>query len=482
MISDRKRPTPSLKVHPVILVGGAGTRLWPLSRQDAPKPLIRLWKNEETLFQRTLKRLDGLGLEQPVVVCNEAHRFLVSEQACQARQQPAVILIEPVGRNTAPALTLAALSLAEGGRDALMLVLPADHVIDDVVAFHSAVKEGVLLAQEGKLVTFGVVPDSANTGYGYIRRGEGHTVAEYVEKPSSALAQDYVASGDYLWNSGIFVMKVSVWLQEIQKHQVSILDQCRKAYDQGKSIKAFYHLDEQAFSSCPSDSIDYAVMEKTDRAAVVPFEAGWSDVGDWASFYAACERDERHNVVQGDVISHETRDCLLLASERLLATVGLKDLVVVETADAVLVAAKDKSQQVKEIVGALQRQARSEVEHHRTVHKPWGSYEVLDGGEGFQVKRLSVKPGAVLSLQKHAHRCEHWVVVQGTAKVTRDDEVFLLEKDESTYIPLGAVHRLENPGAERLELIEVQSGTYLGEDDIVRLEDQYDRLNELQNK
>jgi len=475
MISDQERPTPSLNVHPVVLVGGAGTRLWPLSRRDYPKPLIPLLDNEETLFQHTLKRLEGLGLEQPVVVCNEAHRFLVSEQACQAGQKPAAILIEPEGRNTAPALTLAAFSLSEGGHDGLMLVLPADHVIDDVAAFHAAVAEGTLLAQEGKVVTFGIVPDSANTGYGYIRRGEGHTVAEYVEKPSLALAQDYVASGDYLWNSGIFIMKVSVWLQEIQKHQVSILDQCRKAYDQGKSTKAFYHLNGQAFSSCPSDSIDYAVMEKTDRAAVVPLEAGWSDVGDWASFYAARERDERYNVVQGDVITHETRNCLLLASDRLLATVGLKDLVVVETADAVLVAAKDKSQQVKELVKTLQHQARSEVECHRTVHKPWGAYEVIDRGEGFQVKRLSVNPGAVLSLQKHAHRCEHWVVVQGTAKVTRNDEVFLLEEDESTYIPLGAVHRLENPGAKPLELIEVQSGAYLGEDDIVRLEDRYER-------
>jgi len=475
MISDQERSTPPLKVNPVVLVGGAGTRLWPLSRRDAPKPLIPLLDNEETLFQRTLQRLDGLNLEQPVIVCNETHRFLVSEQACQAGQKPAVILAEPEGRNTAPALTLAALSLSEGGQDGLMLVLPADHAIDDVAAFHSAVKEGTLLAQEGKVVTFGIVPDSANTGYGYIRRGEGYKVAEYVEKPDPASAQKYVASGDYLWNSGMFVVKASVWLQEIQEHHANILDQCQKAYDQGNSVGGFHQLEGRAFSACPSNSIDYAVMEKTDRAAVVPLAAGWSDVGDWASFYAACERDLRHNVVRGDVITHETRDCLLLASNRLLATVGLKDLVVVETADAVLVAAKDKSQQVKELVKTLQHQARSEVECHRTVHKPWGAYEVIDRGEGFQVKRLSVNPGAVLSLQKHAHRSEHWVVVQGTAKVTRNDEVFLLEEDESTYIPLGAIHRLENPGTTLLQLIEVQSGAYLGEDDIVRLEDRYER-------
>ena len=475
MTSDQENSTPSLKLRAVILAGGAGTRLWPLSRRDDPKPLIPLFEHKETLFQRTLQRLDGLGLEEPVVVCNEAHRFLVDEQAQQVGQTPSVVLVEPESRNTAPALTLAALSLTEGGRDALMLVLPADHVIDNVVAFCAAVKEGALLAREGNVVTFGVVPDSANTGYGYIRRGAGHKVVEYVEKPDLASAQKYVASGDYLWNSGMFVVKASVWLQEVKKHHANILDQCRKAYDQGENAGGFRQLNREAFLACPSDPIDYAVMEKTDRAAVVPLDAGWSDVGDWASFYAACDRDLHYNVVQGDVIAHETRDCLLLASNRLLATVGLEDLVVVETADAVLVAAKDKSQQVKEIVNVLQQQARSEVEHHRKVHKPWGYYEVLDGGEGFQVKRLSVKPGAVLSLQKHAHRSEHWVVVQGTAKVTRNDEVFLLEKDASTYIPLYAVHRLENPGTTLLELIEVQSGAYLGEDDIVRLEDRYNR-------
>ncbi len=462
-------------IHPVVLSGGSGTRLWPLSREHYPKQLLGLI-GQQTLLQQTLARLDGLpDVAAPIVVCNEEHRFLVAEQVRAPGRQVGRIILEPVGRNTAPALTLAALELTGKGSDALMIVMPADHVIRDVAAFHQALREAMALAEAGSLVTFGIKPSAPETGYGYIRKGADHKVAQFVEKPDAPTAERYVACGEYLWNSGMFVMRAAAWLEEIGRLRPEMLRACREAFDAGAADADFYRVNKEAFVSCPSDSIDYAVMEKTERAAVVPLDAGWSDIGAWSALWQVSPQDASGNVLQGDVFALDTSNALLISQSRLLAAVGLKDTIVVETPDAVLVAHKDHAQKVKDVVAHLKRQSRNEHLEHRRVYRPWGSYEGVDSGERFQVKRLVVKPGASLSLQMHHHRAEHWVVVRGTARVTRGEEVFLLSENQSTYIPIGAKHRLENPGTIPLEIIEVQSGSYLGEDDIVRFQDVYNR-------
>jgi len=465
---------------PVILSGGAGTRLWPLSRELYPKQLLRLVA-ERTMLQETVARTEGLpGLARPIVVCNENHRFMVAEQLRELGTAPQAIVLEPQGRNTAPAAAIAAL-LVSGGADAdpVLLVLPADHVITDVPAFQAAVAVGRVAAESGSLVTFGVVPDRTETGYGYIRRGAGpgpaFSVAKFVEKPDSATARGYVESGEYYWNSGMFMFRASAYLAELGRYAPAMLAACRAALAAAGRDLDFLRLPAQEFASCPSDSIDYAVMERTNRAVVVPLAAGWSDVGSWAALADALPRDAEGNVTAGDVLTEDSSGCYLHSTSRLVAAVGLRDHVVVETKDAVLVAPRDRVQDVKELVAELKARGRYETSLHREVYRPWGSYDSIDSGDRFQVKRLIVNPGATLSLQLHHHRAEHWVVVTGTAKVTRGDEVFTLSENESTYIPIGARHRIENPGKIPLHIIEVQSGTYLGEDDIVRFEDRYGR-------
>ena len=471
-----------MKLYPVILSGGAGSRLWPLSREHYPKPLLPL-VSDKTLLQETASRLDAIpGIGDAVYVCNEEHRFLVAEQVAQLGKNPATIILEPVGRNTAPALTLAALYLVKRDPDAMMVVMPADHVMTEPQQFVAAVEQGSDLAVQAALVTFGIVPESAETGYGYIKRDtqiEGSTayrVARFVEKPDQQTAERYVSEGDYYWNSGIFLMRADRWLDEISQHRPDILKSCRAAMNKGAQDSNFFRVDKQLFHDCPGDSIDYAVMEKTAHAVVVPINAGWSDIGAWSALWDICPQDADGNVIQGDVVAVDTHNAFLFAQHRCLATVGLDDVVVVETADAVLVTSKDRAQDVKAIVTRLKESGREECKVHRQVYRPWGSYEGIDAGSRFQVKRLSVKPGAQLSLQMHHHRAEHWVIVKGTARVTCGDEVFVLHENESTYIPIGAKHRLENPGNIPLEVIEIQSGSYLGEDDIVRYEDVYDRV------
>ncbi len=471
-------------VH-VVLSGGSGTRLWPLSRAHYPKQLIPLL-GERSLLQDTLTRLEGMeALAAPLVVCNEHHRFMVAEQLRLLGREDGRILLEPVGRNTAPALTLAALAAAEQDDDPILLATPADHVVRDTAAFQMALKQGLVHARDGSLVTFGVVPDHPETGYGYIQRGEalgegGYRLAAFKEKPDRATAEAYLAAGSYYWNSGMFMMRASVWLEQVGRWRPEILQACRRAWSAGRSDGDFYRVDAEAFAACPEDSIDYAVMEplaasEEGGAVVVPLEAGWSDVGSWDALWAVGQRDEDDNLTRGDVLSHASRGNLVFAGHRLVGTVGVEDLIIVETADAVLVAHKDKVQEVKALVDRLKARQRPEVLEHRRVYRPWGSYESIDSGHRFQVKRIVVKPGASLSLQMHHHRAEHWIVVRGTARVTRGEEQFLLSENESTYIPLGVVHRLENPGTIPLEIIEVQSGSYLGEDDIVRFEDRYGR-------
>ncbi len=473
-----------MKLYPVILSGGSGSRLWPLSREHYPKPLMPL-VSERSLLQDTATRLDAVPEQgDAVYVCNEEHRFLVAEQVNELGKTPSTIILEPEGRNTAPALTLAALYLLKQDPDALMAVMPADHVMTVPQAFVDVVQQGRRDAEHGALVTFGIVPDRPETGYGYIKRAaavpdsSAFAVGEFVEKPDRQTAERYLESGAYYWNSGIFLMRADRWLEEVERFDPGILEHCRKAVEQGKQDSDFFRVDKETFLACPSDSIDYAVMEKTDRAVVVPLSAGWSDVGAWPALWDICPRDADGNVTRGDVITEDTRNAFLVAQHRCLATVGLEDVIVVETADAVLVASKDKAQQVKEIVKRLKADQRDEYKVHRQVYRPWGSYEGIDAGGRFQVKRLSVKPGAQLSLQMHHHRAEHWVVVKGTARVTCGDQVFNLHENESTYIPMGEKHRLENPGNIPLEVIEIQSGSYLGEDDIVRFEDVYDRVQE----
>ncbi|HWQ95518.1 MAG TPA: mannose-1-phosphate guanylyltransferase/mannose-6-phosphate isomerase [Gammaproteobacteria bacterium] len=485
-------------IHPVILSGGSGSRLWPLSREHYPKQLLAL-VGERTLLQETVCHLEGVKeAAEPIVVCNEEHRFLVAEQIRQLGGKPSDIILEPAGRNTAPALTLAALAITQGGvapgilppatlvlpctsQDGVMLVMPSDHVILDRAAFVNAVRQGAELAAQGALVTFGIIPTSPQTGYGYIKQGEplsennAYRVAAFVEKPDFNTAESYLADGRYYWNSGIFMMRAETWLNELDEHRPDIAAACRAAYAQGKKDGDFYRPDATLFSACPSDSIDYAVMEKTAHAVVIPLNAGWSDIGAWPALWEVCPQDAQGNVIRGDVSTHATQNALLIAQHRFLAVVGVEDIIVVETADAVLVVHKDHAQHVKEIVAKLKAEQREEYKTHRKVHRPWGTYEGVDAGPRFQVKRICVHPGAALSLQMHHHRAEHWIVVKGTAKVTRGEEVFLLSENQSTYIPIGVRHRLENPGTLVLEMIEVQSGSYLGEDDIVRFADNYNR-------
>jgi mannose-1-phosphate guanylyltransferase/mannose-6-phosphate isomerase len=457
-----------MKLYPVILSGGAGTRLWPLSREHYPKPLMPL-VSDRSLLQDTTLRLDGVpGQGKAVFVCNEEHRFLVAEQIHELGRQDATIILEPEGRNTAPALTLAALYLVRDDPDALMIVMPADHVMTRPQAFADAVQRGRTEAERGALVTFGIVPDRPETGYGYIRRGSALqdaaacVVAEFVEKPDLQTAQRYLDSGDYYWNSGIFLMRADRWLAEVERFIPAVLEHARNAMQHGRQDCDFFRVNKADFLSCPSDSIDYAVMEKADHVVVVPLDAGWSDVGAWPAWWEICERDANGNVLRGDVLTEDTRNAFLVAQHRCLATVGVEDIIVVETADAVLVASREKAQNVKAIVKRLKADRRDEYKTHRQVYRPWGSYEGIDGGPRFQVKRLTVKPGAQLSLQMHHHRAEHWVVVKGTARVTCGDQVFNLHENESTYIPIGERHRLENPGNIPLEVIEIQSGSYLG--------------------
>ena len=466
-------------ILPVIMAGGTGSRLWPLSRQLNPKQFLKLC-GDSTLLQQTLSRLNGLDTGAPSIICNENHRFMVAEQLRQLEVKNASILLEPVGRNTAPAIALAALNATRNGQDPVMLVLAADHFIADQSAFQQAVKEAQELANQDKLVTFGIVPTQPETGYGYIQRGsalstQGHQVVRFVEKPDSETAQAYLDSGDYYWNSGMFMFKSSVYLQALQEFRSDILDACKGAFEAGSQDLDFVRVDATAFADCPDDSIDYAVMEKTQDAVVIPLDAGWSDIGSWSALWEIGTKDELGNVFKGDVLNIGSSNSLVYAESKLVATVGVDNLVVVETKDAVLVAHKDRVQDVKKVVEGIKNDGRHEHMNHREVYRPWGVYDSIENGERYQVKRITVKPGAKLSVQMHHHRAEHWVVVSGTAKVTNGDKTFLVTENESTFIPIGEVHALENPGKIPLELIEVQSGSYLGEDDIVRFEDKYGR-------
>ncbi|WP_313252259.1 mannose-1-phosphate guanylyltransferase/mannose-6-phosphate isomerase [Stenotrophomonas sp.] len=463
-------------ILPVILSGGSGTRLWPLSREAYPKQFLPL-TGERTMLQATWLRVADIAAHPPIVVANESHRFVAAEQLQQAGTAPSAILLEPIGRNTAPAIAAAALEARRNGDDPLLLVLPSDHLINDIARFHQAIAQAAAIAEQGKLVTFGIQPTAPETGYGYIKAvaGDGpRAIERFVEKPDLATAETYVASGEYYWNSGMFLFRASRYLEELERLQPQILAACRTAWEKARRDTDFIRLDADAFKASPSDSIDYAVMEKTGDAAVVPLDAGWSDVGSWTALRDVSEQDADGNAHRGDLIAIDCRNTFAYG-DRLIAMVGLEDVIVVETNDAVLVGKSDRMQEVKDVVAQLKADGRSEATWHRKVYRPWGAYDSIDHGERFQVKRITVKPGGTLSLQMHHHRAEHWIVVSGTAEVTRGDEVLLLTENQSTYIPLGVTHRLRNPGKLPLELIEVQSGSYLGEDDIVRFEDTYGR-------
>jgi mannose-1-phosphate guanylyltransferase/mannose-6-phosphate isomerase len=470
------------KIHPVILSGGSGSRLWPLSRAALPKQLLPL-ASTLSMLQETVSRLSGMAeIAAPLMVCNAEHRFMVAEQMRAIAVQPHAIVLEPVGRNTAPAIAVAALMLARDDPDALMLVLPADHLIRDVAAFHDAIRYAATAASGGQLTTFGISAATPETGYGYIRRGEPlatgegvYRVAAFVEKPDLNTAVAYVASGEYFWNSGMFLFRASDFLAELASLRPDILAACRAALANANVDLDFLRLDPAAFEACPSESVDYAVMERTARAAVVPADIGWNDIGAWSALWEVGAKDARGNVLRGDVMLEDASNNLVRAESRMVAALGVSDLVIVETTDVVLVAARDRVQEVKALVDRLKAENRCEHLVHKQVFRPWGWYEGIDEGERFQVKRIMVKPGEKLSLQKHHHRAEHWIIVSGTAMVTRGDEVELLCENQSTYIPLGTTHRLENPGKIDLHMIEVQSGAYLGEDDIVRFEDIYKR-------
>lgn len=467
-------------LFPIIMAGGSGSRLWPLSRQLNPKQFLPLADADFSMLQATIQRLAGLGAELPRLICNEQHRFLAAEQLRLLGLEKAGILLEPVGRNTAPAIALAALQACSEAQDPILLVLAADHLIKDVEAFQTCIQTALPLAQDGKLVTFGIVPTHAETGYGYIEQGidvgiGGFKVSRFVEKPDLVTAQEYLANGSYFWNSGMFMFRASRYLEELETYRPDILAACRAALAGGSQDMHFTRVDEAAFAACPDDSVDYAVMEKTADAVMVPLDAGWSDIGSWTALWDVSDKDQQGNVFKGDVLNQQSRNTYVHADSRLVATVGLDDLVIVETKDAVLVAHKDHVQDVKKIVEQLKSGSRTEHINHREVYRPWGVYDSVDNGHRYQVKRITVKPGAKLSVQMHHHRAEHWIVVSGTAKVTNGEKTYLVCENESTYIPIGQIHALENPGVIPLELIEVQSGSYLGEDDIVRFEDKYGR-------
>ncbi|MCU7835022.1 MAG: mannose-1-phosphate guanylyltransferase/mannose-6-phosphate isomerase [gamma proteobacterium symbiont of Taylorina sp.] len=472
-------------IIPVILSGGTGSRLWPMSRELNPKQFLSLC-GEQTMLQETMARLEGVtDLADPIIVCNEDHRFMVAQQMNELGVKVDKIILEPVGRNTAPAIAAAAeyIQEKEGADDAVMLILAADHIIQNTEEFHRVIEAGYRVAEQGQLITFGIVPDKAETGYGYIKRADffsqqdnAYTVERFVEKPDIETAQKYFNSGEYYWNSGMFMFKTSTILEELKILSPEIHQAVKKAVSDGIKDLDFCRLDKDSFIASPSDSIDYAVMEKTNKAVVLPLDADWNDVGAWSALWEVKKRDENGNVFHGDILHHDVSNSYIHADERMVAVVGIDNCVVVETADAVLVVDKDRSQDVKTIVNQLKATSREEILLHQRVYRPWGSYETLEETERFKVKRIIVNPGAKLSLQMHHHRSEHWVVVKGTAKIVCGDKEFILTEDQSNYIPLGTQHRLENPGVIPLEIIEVQTGAYLGEDDIVRFDDHYGRV------
>lgn len=470
-----------MKIVPVILSGGSGTRLWPLSRKQYPKQYLPL-ASDNTMLQETILRLNGLdNLADPIIVCNADHRFLVAEQCQQIGIKNPTILLEPVGRNTAPAIVAAALQSLRDSEDSTLLVLSADHVIQDVDAFHEAINIASQQVQSGKLATFGIVPTDANTGYGYIKSSEennngAYKVEEFVEKPDLKTAQTYLERGNYLWNSGMFMFKADVLIDELTTHSSDIVNSVNNAINNATQDLDFIRLEKQAFELSPSDSIDYALMEKSDNVVVVPLDAQWNDIGAWPALYDIGTKDSQGNVIKGDVITQDTTNTYINADHHMVAAIGVDNLIIIDTPDATFIATQDKAQEVKNIVESLQASGRCESSAHRKVYRPWGWYDSIESGEYFQVKRLHVKPNAKLSLQMHHKRAEHWVVVSGTATVTNGEQTFSLEKGESTYIPLGVTHGLENTTNEPLEIIEVQSGTYLGEDDIIRFEDMYGRI------
>lgn len=468
-------------ITPVVLSGGSGTRLWPLSRKLHPKQLLPLL-NETSLLQDTINRLKGIeSLEKTVVICNEEYRFMVAEQARSTEVGSSAIILEPVGRNTAPAIALAAFNIIQKDEDAVMLVLPADHDIKNIEAFHQAIKTGYEQAMEKHFVTFGIIPDSPETGYGYIKSADQVSVnqvsgiAQFVEKPDLATATSYIEQGGYYWNSGMFMFKASEYLAAIKQYAPAIYDACEQAVKDEQRDMDFVRVGVEAFTACPSDSIDYAVMEKVDNAVVIPVDIGWSDVGSWSALHDIGKQDANDNILIGDTQTVSTRNSYVRAEHKLVATLGVENLIVVDTADALLVADKSQVQGIKDIVETLSNEDREEVLLHKVVCRPWGCYQGIDHSDRFQAKRITVNPGATLSLQLHHHRAEHWVVVKGTARVTKGDDVFILSENESTYIPIGTKHRLENIGKIPLELIEVQTGSYLGEDDIIRFDDVYGR-------
>jgi mannose-1-phosphate guanylyltransferase / mannose-6-phosphate isomerase len=468
-------------IYPVVLSGGSGTRLWPMSRMLYPKQLLTLL-GRESLLQQTVRRVaDQKRFAPPLLVANEEHRFIIAEQLREIALMPRALLLEPIGRNTAPAACVAALALSEADPDPLMLVMPSDHTIGDDKAFLAAVGLAASAARNGALVSFGIAPERAETGYGYIRRGarletQGvFAVAEFVEKPGPEQAQQYLTSGEYFWNSGIFLFPAQLYIDELERLRPDMVGACRRALADGRRESDFIRLDKDAFYACDGDSIDYAVMEKTRRAAVVPVDMGWSDIGSWDALWEMSGKDGDGNSIEGNVIAEQTRNCYLRSEAGLVAAIGIEDLVVVGTADAVMVAPRKRTQEVKTLVARLIKERRDEADTLPTVHRPWGTFTSLHNGHRVQVKHIVVKPGGKLSLQMHHHRAEHWVVVQGTAKIRRGEEEMMLSENQSTYIPIGTAHRLENPGKIPLHLIEVQSGSYLGEDDIVRLEDSYGR-------
>lgn len=468
-------------IFPIIMAGGTGSRLWPMSRELYPKQFLRL-NGDFSLLQDTVSRLNGLEVTEPLLICNEQHRFLAAEQLRQINQLSKNIILEPVGRNTAPAIALAALSATADGSDPLLLVLAADHVIENTEAFHQAIRAATPLAEQGKLVTFGIVANVPETGYGYIQRGESFgesafNVKRFVEKPDLPTATEYLASGEYYWNSGMFLFSAKRYLEELGEFRPDILAACQLAIADVKidSVQDFIRVDLEAFSACPDESVDYAVMEKTTDAVVIPLDAGWNDVGSWSALWEVNERDDNGNALTGDIFTHKTSNCYINTDDTLVAAIGVENLVIVNTKDAVLVIDKSQVQDVKKVVEFLKSNDRREYRLHRESYRPWGRHDKVVDAPRYQINRVTVKPGGKFSLQKHLHRAEHWVVLSGTAEVTLEGKTYLLTENQSTFIPIGSVHMLENPGKIPLELLEISSGSYLGEDDIIRLKDHYGR-------